>query len=80
MIAGTIGFLEEHMGLDAAGKGWAASAALVGCIVGAAMAGALSDRAGRKRILILSGLRRQILQPAITILEYTGPLLCCRHS
>lgn len=37
-------------------RGWAQSSALVGCIVGAVLSGALSDRFGRKRLLILAGL------------------------
>jgi sugar porter (SP) family MFS transporter len=36
--------------------GWANSCALVGCLVGALGAGALSDRLGRKRLLIVSAL------------------------
>ena len=36
-------------------RGWAMSSALFGCIVGAVMSGALTDRFGRKRLLVLSG-------------------------
>jgi sugar porter (SP) family MFS transporter len=36
--------------------GWANSCALVGCLVGALVAGALSDRFGRKRLLITAAL------------------------
>lgn len=35
--------------------GWAQSSALVGCIFGAMLSGILSDRFGRKRLLILAG-------------------------
>ena len=35
--------------------GWATSCALVGCLAGALLAGGLSDRFGRKRLLILAG-------------------------
>src|SRR5579863_4230105 len=35
-------------------QGWAMSCALVGCLIGAVIAGALSDRFGRKRLLRLA--------------------------
>jgi len=56
VISGTIGFLQTRFELSAWAKGWAASAALVGCIFGAAMAGTLSDRFGRKRMLVVSAI------------------------
>ncbi len=37
-------------------QGWAMCSALVGCMAGALASGVLSDRFGRKRLLILSGL------------------------
>jgi MFS transporter, SP family, xylose:H+ symportor len=54
VISGAIGFLRTHFGLDAAQTGWAASSALVGCIVGAAAAGEISDRLGRRMALLLA--------------------------
>ena len=56
VIAGAIGFLQEHFGLDPAMKGWAASSALLGCIVGVSFAGYSSDFFGRKKTLIIAGL------------------------
>jgi MFS transporter, SP family, arabinose:H+ symporter len=56
VISGTVGFFQAEFGLSAAGTGWVASSALVGCFFGALMAGALSDRFGRKKILVLSAL------------------------
>jgi sugar porter (SP) family MFS transporter len=35
-------------------KGWANSSALIGCLAGAVLSGGLSDRFGRKRLLILA--------------------------
>jgi MFS transporter, SP family, xylose:H+ symportor len=54
VIAGAIGFLRSHFGLSAAETGFAASSALMGCILGAAVAGSFSDRFGRKRALLLA--------------------------
>ncbi len=56
VIAGTIGALEEKFNLNPALVGWAASSAVWGCVVGAAFSGYLSDRFGRKKILIITGL------------------------
>ena len=54
VIAGAIGFLKIHFDLSAAMQGWAASSALIGCIIGAMIAGVLSDWLGRKRALLIS--------------------------
>src|SRR5208283_3090504 len=55
VIGGAKPFFERYFHLaDAAQSGWANSCALVGCLAGALAAGALSDRFGRKRLLILS--------------------------
>ena len=54
VISGAIGFLQTHFSLDATAKGWAAACALVGCVLGVTGAGVLSDRFGRRNVLILS--------------------------
>ena len=57
VIAGAIGFLQKHFELDPQlWKGWAAACALIGCAVGAALAGMLSDRFGRKKVLMFSAI------------------------
>jgi len=57
VIGGAKPFFERYFELtDAAQKGWANSCALIGCLVGAVTAGALSDSFGRKRLLIFSAL------------------------
>lgn len=54
VINGAIGPLKVHFGLTPRQEGWAMGCALLGCALGAAGAGAISDRFGRKKVLILS--------------------------
>lgn len=55
VIGGAEPFYEKFFGLTNANEqGWAMSCALVGCLVGALLSGGLSDKAGRKRLLLLS--------------------------
>jgi SP family arabinose:H+ symporter-like MFS transporter len=53
VISGAIGYLSQLFHLDAAGVGWAAGCALVGCIVGCAAAGTVADSLGKKKGLAL---------------------------
>ncbi len=54
VISGTVGMVETQFGLSKLALGWFTSSALVGCILGAVMAGALGDKYGRKPVLILA--------------------------
>ena len=57
VIGGAKPFFERFFNLtSASAKGWANSCALIGCLVGALAAGALSDRFGRKRLLTAAAL------------------------
>jgi MFS family permease len=51
VISGAIGYLSQYFKLDAAGTGWAAGCAIVGCLIGSAAAGSIADRFGLKRSL-----------------------------
>lgn len=55
VISGTIGFVKSKFEFDSVMEGWFVSSALVGCILGVAMAGEISDRFGRKTSLIIAG-------------------------
>src|SRR5580700_2430594 len=55
VIGGAKPFYEKFFHLtDAAQQGWAMSCALIGCLLGAVISGSLSDRYGRKRLLMLA--------------------------
>jgi SP family arabinose:H+ symporter-like MFS transporter len=51
VISGAINYLTRFFQLDAAGTGWAAGCALIGCLAGSAGAGAVADRIGLKKSL-----------------------------
>jgi MFS family permease len=56
VIGGAKPFFERyfHIADNAQLSGWANSCALIGCLIGALVAGALSDKFGRKKLLLLS--------------------------
>src|SRR6267378_5673691 len=57
VIGGAKPFFQRYFDLTSEAQiGWANSCALIGCLVGALAAGALSDKLGRKRLLIVSAL------------------------
>lgn len=56
VISGAIGSLARHFALTPAMEGWAAGSALVGCVVGSALTGPVSDRFGRRPALLAAAL------------------------
>lgn len=56
VISGTISFVKTQFMMNVAMEGWFVGSALLGCIIGVAFAGILSDTFGRKNILFISAL------------------------
>ncbi|MBU7316222.1 sugar porter family MFS transporter [Paenibacillus oleatilyticus] len=52
VVSGAIGFMKQRFDLNELEVGWAVSSLIIGCIAGAAVSGMLSDRFGRKKVLI----------------------------
>jgi SP family arabinose:H+ symporter-like MFS transporter len=56
VISGVLPFVKTQFSLSAATEGWFVSSALVGCIIGVSFSGDLSDRIGRKKMLMLAAI------------------------
>jgi SP family arabinose:H+ symporter-like MFS transporter len=54
VISGVLPFVKQQFALTSVAEGWFVSSALVGCIIGVSFSGELSDRLGRKKMLMLS--------------------------
>ncbi|MES2646030.1 MAG: sugar porter family MFS transporter [Bacteroidota bacterium] len=54
VISGALPFLTNDFHFDPFMEGWFVSSALLGCIIGVAVSGKLSDKVGRKMVMILS--------------------------
>lgn len=54
VISGTVSLVKNDFSLSAVSEGWFVSCALLGCIIGVSFSGKLSDKYGRKIVLILS--------------------------
>ena len=55
VISGTISFVKTQFALSATEEGWFVSSGLLGCIIGVIVSSILSDRIGRKKVMIVSG-------------------------
>ena len=54
VVSGVLPLLQKQFNLSAFQEGWFVSSALVGCIVGVAISGELTDRIGRKKPLLIA--------------------------
>jgi len=76
IITGAGPFLTRHFGLSEIGQGWAFSSLLFGCVLGSFFAGRLTDRFGRKRMLVWVAVLFALTSIA-TALAPTFPLFIC---
>lgn len=56
VISGVLPFVKQQFALSSVSEGWFVSSALVGCIAGVSVSGELSDRLGRKKMLMVAAI------------------------
>ena len=78
VISGAIGFMQTKFSLSNAMQGWTVSCLMIGAIVGAAFAGFLSDRLGRKKMLIVAGILFSIGSIVSAISPTINLFVCAR--
>ena len=78
VISGVLPFVRKQFDLTALQEGWFVSSALVGCIIGVAFSGDLSDRVGRKKLLFFSALLFLISAIGCAVVHSLGLLITFR--
>ncbi|MES2276529.1 MAG: sugar porter family MFS transporter [Bacteroidota bacterium] len=78
VISGVLPFIEKQFSLNAVQEGWFVSAALVGCIIGVAFSGELSDRLGRRKPLLVSATLFLLSAIGCTFLPSLGWVIASR--
>lgn len=56
VISGAILFIQDQMNLDSWQQGWVVSSVLLGAILGSAIIGPMSDKYGRRKLVLLSAI------------------------
>ena len=80
VISGAIPFVTKNFSLNAHQEGFAVSNLLIGCIIGASTAGILSDRFGRKKILIVAAILAQLLTIGQSLEPCSAALTDCSSA
>ena len=78
IITGAGPFLTRHFALGEIGQGWAFSSLLFGCPVGSLLAGRLTDRFGRRRMLIWVAVLFALTSIATALAPTFSLFICAR--
>lgn len=75
VISGTIEPVRIQFGMDVAVEGWFVSSGLLGCIIGVLIAGLLSDKIGRRWVLLLASVSFLVSGIGCALSHSAGPLI-----
>lgn len=78
VISGVLPIMQKQFDLTAGQEGWLVSSALVGCIIGVAASGTLSDRLGRKKLLLTAALFFLVSAVGSSLLQSFGSIIWAR--
>jgi len=78
VIAGTLGGVVEDFNLNAWQEGFAVSNLIIACIFGSVLTGPLTDRFGRKRMLLLAGILFTLSAVLSSLPQYYWQLIVAR--
>ena len=78
VISGTVNYLQTHFDLSEMMLGWVVSSAIVGCIIGAAVAGSISDAFGRKAAFFVAAAAFLISAVGTALPQTVGQLVFFR--
>lgn len=78
VISGVLPIVQKQFALTSAQEGWLVSSALVGCILGVAISGTLSDRLGRRKLLMASAWLFLASAVGSGLLESFGAIITAR--
>ncbi len=78
VISGVLPIVQKQFSLSPAQEGWFVSSALAGCILGVAFSGELSDRFGRKKMLVASAVLFFISALGCTFLQDISHIIIAR--
>lgn len=78
VISGVLPLVQKQFLLTAAQEGWFVSSALIGCIIGVAFSGELSDRIGRKEPLIIAAILFIVSAVGCAVMPYLSGVIVFR--
>ena len=78
VISGVLPLMQAQFSLSPAEEGWLVSSALLGCIIGVAISGILSDNLGRRKLLFTAAILFWASALGCGLLDTFSSIICAR--